>query len=211
MMVSIRMSVGLLSLTGLLIPAVMPSTADAQEIPRLEARELEQRERAEREREEFRRDVERERDEIRRNAERERDEMRREAERRAEEFDRPRPRGGEMAEAFEQQRREQMEREHHRMMLEGHRLDFEMHKLHMERVATQARIAGDPVLSAAFALERLPELVPNERERREVLEDFLDASQNPAIKRLIRMKLLELPAEGLEREELIEVIESLIE
>lgn len=200
MMVSIRMSVGLLSLTGLLIPAVMPYTADAQEIPRLEARELEQRERAEREREEFRRDVERERDE-----------MRREAERRAEEFDRPRPRGGEMAEAFEQQRREQMEREHHRMMLEGHRLDFEMHKLHMERVATQARIASDPVLSAAFALERLPELVPNERERREVLEDFLDASQNPAIKRLIRMKLLELPAEGLEREELIEVIESLIE
>lgn len=213
MLILFRTSACLPILASLFVSGLMLETAYGQFDPRVEA---EQRERREIERRE-----ERERDELRREMERQREELRREAERPLdlgeddgkflERVELYRVGGGERLEVMEPRRREEMEREHHRRMLEGHRLDFEMHKLHMERVATQARIANDPVLSAAFALERLPELVPNEKERREVLEDFLDASKNPAVKRLIRMKMLELPAEGREREELIEVIESFIE
>lgn len=203
MLILFRTSACLPILASLFVSGLMLETAYGQFDPRVEAEQQERREIERRE--------EREQDELRRDMERQREELRREAERLSERVNEVRPRAGEQAEAFEQRRREEMQREHHRRMLEGHRLDFEMHKLHMERVATQARIANDPVLSAAFALERLPELVPNEKERREVLEDFLDASKNPAVKRLIRMKMLELPAEGREREELIEVIESFIE
>lgn len=199
MLILFRTSACLPILASLFVSGLMLETAYGQFDPRVEAEQQERREIERRE--------ERERDEFRRDMERQREELRREAERLSERVNDVRPRAGEL----EQRRRQEMEREHHRRMLEGHRLDFEMHKLHMERVATQARIANDPVLSAAFALERLPELVPNEKERREVLEDFLDAAKNPAVKRLIRMKMLELPAEGREREELIEVIESFIE
>ncbi|MFN3150713.1 hypothetical protein [Bremerella sp.] len=199
MLILFRTSACLPILASLFVSGLMLETAYGQFDPRVEAEQQERREIERRE--------ERERDEFRRDMERQREELRREAERLSERVNDVRPRAGEL----EQRRRQEMEREHHRRMLEGHRLDFEMHKLHMERVATQARIANDPVLSAAFALERLPELVPNEKERREVLEDFLDAAKNPAVKRLIRMKMLELPVEGREREELIEVIESFIE
>lgn len=209
MLPSTRVPAFLLLLTAVLIPVALPAAASGQEFPRRELREEEERERPDREREIERRE-ERERDEFRRDVERERDEMRRDAERFQNENNQPRPWIGERAEAFEQRRREQMEREHHHAMLEGQRLDFEMHKLHMERVASQARIANDPLLSAAFALERLPELLPNVKERREVLEEFLETSQNAAVQRLIRMKLLELPTENREREEALEIIESLI-
>lgn len=203
MLVSLRLPVGLFLLSGLWV-AMAESVAVAQEFPREERREIENRERQNRERELDRRE-QREREE------REREENWRERDLFSDEDDRIRPRHGERAEAFDQRRREMMQREHHRAMLEGHRLDFEMHKLHMERVATQARIANDVVLSAAFALERLPELVPDLKERREILGDLLASSKNPAVKRLIRMKILELPAEGREREVLVEAIESLIE
>ena len=203
MLVPLRLFVGLLLFSGILV-TLTESAAVAQEFPREERREIEDRERQEREREMDRRE-QREREL------REREENWRERDLFSDDVDRLRPHIGERAEAFEQRRREMMEREHHRSMLEGHRLDFEMHKLHMERVATQARIADDAVLSAAFALERLPELVPDGKQRREILGDFLDRSKNPAVKRLIRMKLLEIPAEGREREEQLEVIESLIE
>ncbi|PQO31121.1 hypothetical protein C5Y96_12245 [Blastopirellula marina] len=174
MLSTFRVPAFLFLCTGLLIPAIMPATVDAQDFPRRE--------------------------------ERERDEFRREQER----VNQSRPRIDERMRELEQQRHEQMEREHHRMMLEGHRLDFEMHKLHLERISAQAHIANDAVLSAAFALERLPELIPNVKERREVLEDFLEASQNIAVQRLIRMKLLELPAEGRDREEALEILGGLI-
>lgn len=195
MLFTFRVPAFLFLCAGLLIPAMMPTTVDSQDFPRRESREGDERDRLDREREMERRE-ERERDEIRRDQER---------------FNQSRPRVDERMKELEQQRREQMEREHHRMMLEGHRLDFEMHKLHMERISTQAHIANDPILSAAFALERLSELVPNVKERREVLEDFLDSSQNVAVKRLIRMKLLELPAEGREREEALDILEGLID
>ncbi len=202
MLISFRLPVGLFLLSGLwFAPACVTSVADAQEFPREERREIEQRER------------EREMDlrEQREREQREREENWRERDLFSDEIDRVRPHIRERAEEFDQRRREMMQREHHRAMLEGHRLDFEMHKLHMERVATQARIANDAVLSAAFALERLPELVPDVKERREILDDLLASSKNPAVKRLIRMKMLELPAEGREREVLVEAIESLIE
>lgn len=194
MLSTFRVPAFLFLCAGLLIPAFMSTAGDAQDFPRREAREGEDRDRPDREREMERRE------------ERERDEFRREQER----INQSRPRIDERMRELEQQRHEHMEREHHRMMLEGHRLDFEMHKLHMERISTQAHIANDAVLTAAFALERLPELVPNAKERREVLEDFLEASQNIAVQRLIRMKLLELPVEGREREEALEIIEGLI-
>ncbi|QDU78266.1 hypothetical protein Pan97_53510 [Bremerella volcania] len=202
MMVSFRMSVYLPMVTGLFFSGLLLESAYGQYDPRAEAEQREQREIERRE--------ERERGEIRREMERQKDEFLHELERLSEQVDDVRPHIGERAEAFDQRRREMMQREHHRAMLEGHRLDFEMHKLHMERVATQARIANDAVLSAAFALERLQELVPNEKERREVLEDFLEDSQNIAVQRLIRMKILELPAEGREREKRLEILEGLI-
>ncbi|PQO32954.1 hypothetical protein [Blastopirellula marina] len=91
-----------------------------------------------------------------------------------------------------------------------HEREMQMHRQHMERIATQARVASDEVLTASFALEHLPELVRNPQERREVVTDMLQQTDNPAIKRLLRMKLLEYSLHSDQRDEALEHLRALI-
>jgi len=201
MFISFRLAGCLRMLVLLVCLAVVPGIVLGQDVPREEAEEREMRQRSER--------LEREEGESQRPLDLgeqegqylEKAELRRMNHRWEEERARDH--------REEQTRQASQEREHRQRMLEAQRLDFEIHKLHRERVATQAHIANDAVLAAAFALERLPEIVPHEQERREVLNDLLDATQNVAVRRLIRMKLLEIPTDR--REESLEVIRGLLD
>ncbi|RCS52695.1 hypothetical protein DTL42_07610 [Bremerella cremea] len=88
--------------------------------------------------------------------------------------------------------------------------DPQIYPFQFERLSAQARIASDEVLSASFALEYLPELIRNRQERREVVTDMMQQTDNPAIKRLLRMKLLEYSLHSDQRDEALENLRMLI-
>lgn len=122
-------------------------------------------------------------------------------------MDRDRP---ERREIDDRPRDERMDWERRQREMQMHRTEMEMHHLHVERIASQARIANDEVLAASFALEHLPELVRNPQERREIMIDMMHDSDNPAIKRLIRMKLIEYTMHSDRRDEALEHVRALI-
>ncbi len=131
----------------------------------------------------------------------------READRRME---RDRPERREIESRDDRFRDERMDWDRRQHEMQMHRSEMEMHHLHMQRIASQARLANDEVLAASFALEHLPEIVRNPEERREVLTDMLHQTDNPAIKRLIRMKLLESSLHSDHRDGALEHLRALI-
>ena len=90
---------------------------------------------------------------------------------------------------------EQEERERAHRELEMHRAEIEMHHMGMEQTTLQARIAMDEVASAAFALQQLERLVPGPEKQLDALKDLLAETDHPAIKRLLRMKIMAIAAE----------------
>ena len=93
--------------------------------------------------------------------------------------------------------REEREVHRHRMQLELERAELESSFGRLEMVGQIARVAETDVSSAAFAVmhvERFMELP----EAVEFLQDMLEQSKNDAVRRMIRIRLLELNA-GLDR------------
>ena len=93
--------------------------------------------------------------------------------------------------------REEQEVHRHRMQLELERAELESSFGRLEMVGQIARVAETDVSSAAFAVmhvERFMELP----EAVEFLQDMLEQSKNDAVRRMIRIRLLELNA-GLDR------------
>ncbi|PQO46285.1 hypothetical protein C5Y93_09875 [Blastopirellula marina] len=106
-----------------------------------------------------------------------------------------------VTERFQQQsRKAQAERE--REMI---RAEIERHHQAVEQTTLQARIAMDEVASAAFALQQLERLVPEPDKQLAELKSLLGETDHPAVKRLLRMKILAIAAEhdpDLAREQL---------
>lgn len=98
----------------------------------------------------------------------------------------------------ERQRRERNERDErersHREM-EMHRTEVEMHHMGMEQINLLARIAMDEVASAAFALQQLERMVPQPEQQLAALKSLLGETDHPAIKRLLRMKIMAISVE----------------
>ena len=117
--------------------------------------------------------------------------------------------GGEFEDEDFESEEEFEEMERHQFHLELEMAELEATSSRLDLVGRLSEVADDELLSAAFAVRKVAEIM-EPGEAVDFLNDTLDAAKNASVRRLIRIKLAELYAHTEQRDQATKQLRALI-